>query len=198
MNVYFDLLGHRDASDQLEVPRQHRAAALADECVLLSVRATGQRERLGARDPAVATAAAMDQNARVCVEGPLWGQPFPAFCCSRFTHLCFLHIGAWSPLGRLGQFHDPPEVMPSITHPAALSAVPGSVSRMYVWIFSYPKASAARAHAAYRIEHAFLVPSVHRRVTSTMFFWSRSRATGRPTIATPTRRPSSATPTDHR
>lgn len=61
-------------------------------------------------------------------------------------------------------------------------------------IFLYPISRAALAAAAYRIEQALRVPSVHRRFTSSVVPLSSLRLTGLPQIATPTSLPSCATP----
>jgi len=43
-----------------------------------------------------------------------------------------------------------------------------------------------RLQAAYNLEQAFLVPSVHNLVTSAVVPLSKYLETGRPTVATPT------------
>lgn len=57
--------------------------------------------------------------------------------------------------------------MRSNFQPDAFSDAPVSTFRMYVCMRWNPSAFAARADAPYRNEHAFCVPSVHSRVTST-------------------------------
>lgn len=96
-----------------------------------------------------------------------------------------LQIGALSTLGRDGEFHVFPTVVYEYFHPLAFKEVPSSLSNMYVIILSYPNAFAALLQAPYRKLQVFFVPSVHNRITSTVFRWSIALATGRPTIATP-------------
>jgi len=70
---------------------------------------------------------------------------------------------------------------------------------MYVWIALNPISRATLAAAAYRIEQAFLVPSVTKRVTSAISYCGSARATGRPTIAAPRSSPAASfTPIEKR
>jgi hypothetical protein len=70
-----------------------------------------------------------------------------------------------------------------------MSEVPGSLSKIKVWIFEYPSSRPTRAAAAYNFEQAFLLPSVQSLVTSRTDRASVIRATGRPTQQTPTKTP---------
>jgi hypothetical protein len=99
---------------------------------------------------------------------------------------------------RLGRDHSPPFVgIGSAIHPAARSDVPGSSSWMYVHMSVAPMANAARAQAAYSMEFSPLCPDADAsssraatRKTCRRSPLSNNRAVGRPTMATPTIRPS--------
>ena len=90
----------------------------------------------------------------------------PLHALSSISNRIFICAGHKSTSGRRLPVHRNPPACPTHFHPAALRLVPLSVSSMYVTIFLYPIALAALQAAAYNIEHAFLVPSVQRRLTS--------------------------------
>ena len=98
----------------------------------------------------------------------------------------FFCVGCLSTRGLEGTDHDPPPRSPKQRQPVPVSDVPGSLARMYVPILLYPPENAHRAAAPYKKEHAFFVPSVQRRVTSSVIPSSRWRETGRPIMTTPT------------
>ena len=72
--------------------------------------------------------------------------------------------------------------------PAPRRDAPDSDCSVYVTSLDHPRARAACQHRAYRNEQAPFgaSSSTHTRVTSAVCPSSRGRATGRPTIATPT------------
>ena len=80
----------------------------------------------------------------------------------------------------------PPTPASSSVHPLARRLDPCSLSRIKVTILEYPISLAILAHLEYKKLQAFFVPSVQSLVTSKVLPLSRPRATGRPTMATPT------------
>lgn len=89
------------------------------------------------------------------------------------SHLIFICAGQRSTLGLRFPVHRNPPAFPTHFHPDAFKLAPFSLSRIYVTSRLYPIALAALHAAAYSMEQAFLVPSVHRRFTSNVHPSSR-------------------------
>lgn len=130
----------------------------------------------------------------VCVLGFVPAFPEGFSIASHFSFIC---MGCVSTLGLAVRFHVPPPASPRHFQPAAVRLTPLSDGRVYVISFLYPSANAARLQAPYSMELAFLVPSVQVRLTSRVQPLSAKRATGLPTMATPTIESPRATPTQN-
>lgn len=110
-----------------------------------------------------------------------------------FDHLVFLSFGTPLSLPLLFPVHISPPASPSHTKPLAFRLAPFSDAKIYVTILSYPISLAILAQAPYKMEQAFLVPSVHSLLISRIAPLSKYLETGLPQIATPQISPSSFT-----
>ena len=109
------------------------------------------------------------------------------------TNRCLNSAGIGCPLSRMPVQCGLPAI-PSHFPPAAFTLAPVSLAKMYVMTFRYPISLAILTQAPYSFEQAFLVPSVHTRLISSVYPSSSFLATGLPQTATPHSFPPSSTP----